>query len=213
VSGRPALPEAIATCRVVAIARRVPAALLPGVAQALRDAGVLALEVTLDGADGLAGLQALAENAQNAGMALGAGTVLDVAAAEQAVRAGATYLVTPHVDPALIAWAAQRGVPMLPGALTPTEVLTAWRAGAAAVKLFPADSLGPAYVKALRGPLHDVPLVPTGGVSDANAADYLAAGAVALGVGGWLIGRGRPDEVARRAGSLMAAVRAAGAGS
>jgi 2-dehydro-3-deoxyphosphogluconate aldolase/(4S)-4-hydroxy-2-oxoglutarate aldolase len=207
---RPALPPAIVAGKVVAIARRLPVGLLPGAARALRDAGVLAVEVTLDGAEGLEGVRALAGSAEAQGMAIGAGTVLDIGDAERAVAAGATYLVSPHVDVQLIGWAAERGVPTLPGALTPTEVLTAWRAGAAAVKLFPADSLGPAHVKAIGGPLRDVPLVPTGGVTDANAAEYLAAGAVALGVGGWLLGTGQPEQVAVRAASLMAAVRGAG---
>ena len=90
------------------------------------------------------------------------GTVVSVEAAARAIDAGATFLVSPHLDREIVRWAVDRGVPMLPGAATPTEVLAAWQAGAAAVKIFPASALGPTFLRELRGPFPDIPLQPTG---------------------------------------------------
>ena len=159
---------------------------------ALAEGGVRAFEITLNDpeADALRAIEAVAraEATRQGGpcgerLAIGAGTVLSVAAAQRAVDAGATFLVMPHTDPEIVAWAAERGVPAFPGAATPTEVLAGWRAGAAAIKVFPASSLGPSFVRELRGPLPDVPLVPTGGVSAENAGAFIAAGALAVGPG------------------------------
>src|SRR5205085_3252039 len=119
---------------------------------------------------------------------VGAGTVRTVDDVEAAVDAGAVYLVSPHTDPALCARAGQLGAAYLPGAFTPTEIVAAWSAGAAAVKLFPARLGGPRYLRDIREPLPDIPIVPTGGVSAENAAEWFAAGAVAVGAGGSLIG-------------------------
>ena len=124
------------------------------------------------------------------------GTVLDIEGAAAAVEAGATFLVMPVTDPDVIGWAVERGVPAFPGALSPTEVLTAWRSGASAVKLFPASAGGPTLVRELRGPFPDIPLMPTGGVTADNARSLIEAGAVAVGVGSWLAGA--PDEATLR---------------
>ncbi len=118
----------------------------------------------------------------------------------------------PHTDPEIVAWAAERGVPAFPGAATPTEVLAGWRAGAAAIKVFPASSLGPSFVRELRGPLPDVPLVPTGGVSAENAGAFIAAGALAVGLGSWLVGDGEAAGVTARARQVVEVVAAARAG-
>ncbi len=115
----------------------------------------------------------------------------------------------PHTDPELITWATSRGVPTFPGAATPTEVLTAWRAGAAAVKIFPASAVGPAFIREIAGPFPEIPLVPTGGVSAETAGTYIAAGAVAVGLGSWLVGDAAPDGVGERARQVVAAVTAA----
>ena len=133
--------------------------------------------------------------------------MLDVEGAAAAVEAGATFLVMPVTDVGVIAWGAERGVPVFPGALSPTEVLTAWRAGASAIKLFPASVGGAALLRELRGPFPDIPLMPTGGVTADNARSLIEAGAVAVGVGSWLAGA--PDEATlrERATALMAAVR------
>jgi 2-dehydro-3-deoxyphosphogluconate aldolase/(4S)-4-hydroxy-2-oxoglutarate aldolase len=133
--------------------------------------------------------------------------VLSVAAAQRAVDAGAQFIVSPHSDRELIRWSAERGVPIFPGALSPTEILAAWTAGASAVKLFPAAAVGTGYVKQLAGPFPSIPLVPTGGASAETAGDWIAAGAVAVGMGSWLIGDGEPAGVESRARQVTAVVR------
>jgi 2-dehydro-3-deoxyphosphogluconate aldolase/(4S)-4-hydroxy-2-oxoglutarate aldolase len=209
----PPIPGPILAGRIVAIARGIPAERLPAVATALRDGGVRAFEVTLDSPGALAGIAAVAaaEAAAGAsGLLVGAGTVLDRGAAAAALEAGATFLVMPHTDPDLVGWAAERGVAAFPGAMTPSEILAAWRAGAAAVKVFPASALGPSFLREVRGPLGAIPLVPTGGITGDNAAAFLAAGAAAVGVGGWLTGSGDPHLVGERAAALVAAIAGSG---
>ena len=119
---------------------------------------------------------------------VGAGTVLDAEVARKCADSGAQFLVTPGFDASTVAAARELDLPIMAGALTPTEVITAWKSGADFVKVFPCGNLGgPNYIKALKGPLPQVPLVPTGGVNLETAADYIRAGAAALGVGGELI--------------------------
>jgi 2-dehydro-3-deoxyphosphogluconate aldolase/(4S)-4-hydroxy-2-oxoglutarate aldolase len=180
------------------------------VALALQAGGVGAFELTLNEpeADALHTLESVARR-QTIGLAVGAGTILSIEAARRAVDAGATFLVMPHLDTDLVAWAADRGIPALPGCATPTETLAAWRAGAAAVKLFPASVAGPAFVREMRGPLPDIPIVPTGGISLDNAPAFIGAGAVAVGLGGWLIGDADPTGVRARAGQIVEAVATA----
>ena len=205
---RPAIPELIRTSRVIAIGRSVPAADVPRVGEALVAGGVHVIELTLNEpeADALASIAALARVADDLGVLAGAGTVLSIAAAQRAVDAGARFIVSPHADPKLVDWCAARGVPAFPGALSPTEMLAAWTAGASAVKLFPAAAVGTGYLKQLAGPFPSIPLVPTGGVSAATAGDWIAAGAVAVGMGGWLIGDGDPAGVMQRARQVTEAV-------
>jgi 2-dehydro-3-deoxyphosphogluconate aldolase/(4S)-4-hydroxy-2-oxoglutarate aldolase len=180
------------------------------IAEALVGGGVRAFELTLNDPEdaALAAIAAAAAHvAQGAApLAIGAGTVLTIAAAQRALDAGASFLVSPHLDVELVGWAAERGVPMLPGAATPTEVLAAWRAGAAAVKVFPASALGPTFLRELRGPFPDIPLQPTGGITLENAADYIRAGAIAVGLGSWLFAGGTPMSVRERARQATSAV-------
>jgi 2-dehydro-3-deoxyphosphogluconate aldolase/(4S)-4-hydroxy-2-oxoglutarate aldolase len=205
-SPRPVLPTGLVSCGVVAIARRVTAETTPPVADALVEGGVLAFEITLN-EPVVAALHAIESIAARApGLAIGAGTVLSIEAAQLANDAGATYLVMPHTDPELVRWAAERGIPTLPGAFTPSEVLAAWRAGAAAVKLFPASVAGPAFVRECLGPFPDIPLIPSGGVTVQSAGDFIRAGAVAVGVGSWLIGDAAPAGVRVRARQIVQAV-------
>jgi 2-dehydro-3-deoxyphosphogluconate aldolase/(4S)-4-hydroxy-2-oxoglutarate aldolase len=119
---------------------------------------------------------------------IGIGTVTGVAQLTAAVDAGAHYLVTPITDPDLVEVANRAGVPIVPGGLTPTELFAAWRAGAAAVKIFPASQVGPGYLTDLRGPFPDIAAVPSGGVDLEGAAAWLHAGAAAVSVGGPLLG-------------------------
>ena len=211
---RPAIPVGITDGGVVAIGRRVTTELAPTVAAALADGGVRAFELTLNEpeAEALRSIEAVARVAAGLGLELGAGTVLSIEAAGRAVDSGATFLVMPHLDPELVAWAAARDIPAFPGCATPTEILAAWRAGAAAVKLFPASSAGPGFVRELRGPFPDIAIVPTGGVTLESAPLFITAGAVAVGVGGWLLGDGTPDGVRERARQIVAAVAAARVG-
>jgi 2-dehydro-3-deoxyphosphogluconate aldolase/(4S)-4-hydroxy-2-oxoglutarate aldolase len=205
---RAPLPELVAGSGIVAIARSVEADVVEPLAAALLAAGIHAFELTLNEPidRALRGIEAVAARFDEAELLVGAGTVLTIEAAGRAVAAGARFLVMPHTDPELIAWAVEKGIPVFPGALSPTEILTAWRAGATAVKLFPASVAGPAAIRELRGPLPDIPLVATGGISGDNARGFIQAGAVALGVGGWLIGDGTPAGVTERGRRIVAAV-------
>ena len=212
-SPRPPIPAGLVTGGVVAIARRLNADTAPQAADALVAGGVLAFEITLNEpvGDALRAIESLANRAP--ALAIGAGTVLSIDSARLALDAGATFLVMPHTDPELVAWAATRGVPTLPGAFTPTEVLAAWRAGAAAVKLFPASVAGPAFVRECHGPFPEIPLVPSGGVTAETAADFIRAGAVAVGVGSWLIGDAESSGVTTRARQVVQVVAEARAGA
>lgn len=167
---------------LVAILRAESAAGFVETTRSLASCGVTCIEFTLTSAGAIQALREASTVLPDA-VALGAGTVLDADAAEAALDAGASFLVSPTVCPDVIDVGARRGAATYPGALTPTEVLTAWRSGAAAVKVFPAALGGPAYIRDLRAPLPDIPLIPTGGVTPETAAGYLTAGAVAVGIG------------------------------
>lgn len=118
---------------------------------------------------------------------IGTGTLLTSEQMKEAIAAGAQFLFTPHVDPVMIELAVQRSVPIIPGALSPTEIVTAWAAGASCVKVFPVQAVGGiSYIKSLQGPLGDIPLIPTGGVTLENAKEFLSAGAIAVGLSGEL---------------------------
>lgn len=174
------------------IARGVGATDLVAAAAVLLAEGVALLEVAMTTPDAVGVIQRLRE-AYEGRLLLGAGTVLDAAQAEQAVAAGARFLVTPHLDREVAAAAQRLSVPLIAGALTPTEILEAWRAGAALVKVFPAATVGPQYVRHLQGPLPHIPLVPTGGITVESTTEFIAAGAVAVGVGGTLLGTRAKD--------------------
>lgn len=210
-AARPAIPAGVVSAGVVAIGRHVAAGAVPVVAEALVSGGVRAFELTLNEpeAEALRAIEVAARVGLDLGLEVGAGTVLSIDAAGRAIDAGATFLVMPHLDVDLVAWAAGRGIPAFPGCATPTEILAAWRAGAAAVKFFPASSAGPGFVREMRGPFPDIPLMPTGGVTLETAPAFIAAGAVAIGMGGWLLGDGGPAGVRERAAAVVAAVAAA----
>lgn len=139
---------------------------------------------------------------------IGAGTLLNLEQLRQAIEAGAQFLFTPHVDPTLIAAAVDAGIPIVPGALSPTEIVTAWNVGATCVKVFPIEAVGGArYIKSLQGPLSQIPLIPTGGVTLENAKEFIAAGAIAVGLSGELfpqalIAAGDWEAIAQRAKTL-----------
>lgn len=188
--------------RVVAIGRGLPADHVGRIAEGLHAGGIRAFEITLNSPGALGSIAMLAR-AWGQRLLVGAGTVLDVERAAQAADAGARFIVSPHTDPGLIGWAVGRGLPVFPGAFTPTEILAAWNAGATGVKLFPASVAGPAFVREFRGPFRDIPLIATGGVTIESAPTFLAAGAAAVGIGSWLTGDGDPEGIAERAARLI----------
>jgi 2-dehydro-3-deoxyphosphogluconate aldolase/(4S)-4-hydroxy-2-oxoglutarate aldolase len=152
-------------------------------------AGLQAIEVTMN-TEGAEEMIAANRPLVPEGKLLGAGTVRTRADAERALAAGAMFLVTPNLDAEVVECARSRKVPVIVGAMTPTEVHAAWKAGAAMVKVFPCGAVGgPRYIRGLRGPFEEIPLVAVGGVSRDNVADYFAAGARAVGVSASLFGK------------------------
>ena len=203
--------ERLAAVPLVAILRASDAGRFLEVGRVLYEAGVRGIEVTLTSEGALEAFGRLREELPGDALP-GVGTVRSVADAELAAAAGAGYLVAPDLRPEVVGWAVERGLPVVPGALTPTEVAAAWAAGATAVKVFPVSAVGgPAYVKAVRAPLPEVPLVPTGGVGIDDIGAYLDAGAAAVGLGSPLLGdAGDPDgDLAALADRARRAVAAA----
>jgi 2-dehydro-3-deoxyphosphogluconate aldolase/(4S)-4-hydroxy-2-oxoglutarate aldolase len=176
------ITQAVERAGIVAVIRMKEPEKLRAVVDAIAEGGIRALEVTMT-VPGAVGLIAQLAPTMPSGFLLGAGTVLDVQTATQVIDAGARFLVSPVFRRDVIAAAHARDTAAMPGCLTPTEILEAWDAGADIVKVFPATALGPGYLKDLRGPLPQVKLMPTGGVTLDNAGDWLRAGAVAVGVG------------------------------
>jgi 2-dehydro-3-deoxyphosphogluconate aldolase/(4S)-4-hydroxy-2-oxoglutarate aldolase len=171
---------------IVAVMRAPDGKLLADVAEALRAGGVEAMEVTFTVPNAPRVLEQVADRLGDK-IVLGAGTVLDSETARTALLAGAEFIVSPTVNLDVIRLCQRYSKVVMPGALTPTEVLTAWEAGADVVKIFPSEITGPAYLKALHGPLPQILLMPTGGVNLQTAAEFLKAGACALGIGSSLI--------------------------
>jgi len=171
---------------IVAVVRSPDDARLVEVARALVDGGVRAVEITLTVPDALDVVRQVRQ-ALGDRILLGVGTVLDADTARAALLAGAEYIVAPTVNVEVIRLCQRYDKLVMPGAFTPTEILTAWEAGADIVKVFPADVVGPAFFKAMRGPLPQIRLMPTGGVDLTTAAAFLQAGACCLGVGGQLV--------------------------
>ncbi len=171
---------------VVAVLRAESPDALVQVAQAIGKGGVGAIEITMTTPGAL---DVIGECANRLGgeFLLGAGTVLDPETARAAILAGAEYIVTPTLNPDVITLCRRYDKVIIPGALTPTEILTAWECGADIVKVFPATAVGPSYFKDVKGPLPQIDLMPTGGVDLDNAGDFIRAGACAIAVGGNLV--------------------------
>jgi 2-dehydro-3-deoxyphosphogluconate aldolase/(4S)-4-hydroxy-2-oxoglutarate aldolase len=187
LQSRPAPSPQLRDTAVMAILRSAQPTHVEAVARTLVDAGITCLELTLTIPGALDLLPRLGA-ALPADLDLGIGTVTTAEQARAALAAGARFLVCPTVSLGVLEIAEVSSVPCYPGAWTPTEVVTAWEAGAAAVKLFPAASGGPAHLRRLRDPLPDIPLLPTGGVALDHVSHYLRAGAFAVGLGSPLIG-------------------------
>ncbi|PWU49593.1 aldolase [Micromonospora globispora] len=201
------LTAELAATRLLAVIRGTDTAAAIATGTALLAEGVRVVEVALTTPGALDAIAAIQASAP-AGSLVGAGTVLTPAAVADVAAAGAQFVVTPAVVDS-IPEAVRRGLPVAAGALTPTEAYTAIRMGAAVVKLFPASSGGPAYLKALRDPFPDIPFVAVGGVGLAELPGYFAAGAIAVGVGGPLVGDaasgGDLDALRERARAYLAA--------
>ncbi len=158
------------------------------------EAGFGLIEITWNSGEAADTIRQLRNETMHQPCLIGTGTVLTPEALASAITAGAEFCFTPHVCPALIEQAIAAELPMIPGAFSPTEIICAWQAGASAVKVFPVKSLGGMdYIQALQGPLGEIPLIPTGGVTLDNALDFIQAGAIAVGLSGQLF---PPDLVA-----------------
>lgn len=199
--------------KVVAVVRLDSGEQLINVAEALKAGGMSIIEFTVSTPGAIDMIKQATARYGNE-VLMGAGTVLDPETARAAILAGAEFIVTPALNLATIELCKRYGKPIIPGAFTPTEILTAWQAGADMVKVFPADLGGPGYIKAVLAPLPQVRLAPTGGVSAENAAAYLKAGATAVGVGGRLVdkaavARGDWAAITSEAQKLVDVVRGA----
>ena len=181
--------------RMVGIVRAdTPDAAL-AIAEACIEGGITALEVAFTTPDTLDVIRTLRQR-HGADVMLGAGTVLDPETARLAILAGAQFIISPGVNVDTIAMCQRYQVLAMPGVMTPTEIITAMQAGADLIKIFPAETFGPSYIKALRAPLPQAPLMPTGGVSVENLADWFASGAMAVGIGSSLSGPGAKGDYA-----------------
>jgi 2-dehydro-3-deoxyphosphogluconate aldolase/(4S)-4-hydroxy-2-oxoglutarate aldolase len=177
----------IATLGLVPVVRAQSADEAMKVVDAIREGGVTVLEITMT-VPGALGLMEQVAKRFGDDVLLGAGTVLDAETARACMLAGARFMVSPALNLATIEICRRYSVPIMPGALTPTEVVAAWTAGADVVKVFPCGAVGGAsYIKALKAPLPQIEMIPTGGVSTKTAADFIRAGALALGVGADLV--------------------------
>ena len=178
--------QQIESTGVVAIIRASDSAQLIEVVSALREGGVTCIELTMTTPNALEVVRQ-ARSACGESAAIGVGTVLDAQTARAAILAGAQFVVAPILDLPTVETCKRYSVPVMPGAMTPTEIVRAWQAGADFVKVFPTSTLGPTFIKDLRGPLPQIKLVPTGGVTLQTVADFIKAGCAAVGVGGALV--------------------------
>lgn len=203
--------------KIIAIIRHLGAKDAEALCEALYKGGIRLAEITFDPA----GTIPAEETAKTisvlrdkfAGkMLIGAGTVLDMDYARIAIGAGAEFIISPNTDPDVIRYTKECGRVSIPGAMTPTEVVSAYRAGADFVKVFPSDTLGLKFINALRAPLPHIPLIPTGGINTGNIADFLSAGAAAVGIGSNLsrndlVKAGRLDEITALAEEYLRAAK------
>jgi 2-dehydro-3-deoxyphosphogluconate aldolase / (4S)-4-hydroxy-2-oxoglutarate aldolase len=181
--------RALTETGVIAVIRADKGGDLVEVGRALRKGGVKFIEITMTVPGAMGVIEEATAALQGDDVYIGAGTVLDAETARAAILAGANYIVSPAFRPDVIRVCKRYAVPVMPGAMTPTEVLNAWEAGADVVKIFPAGVGGPPFFKALHGPFPHIKIMPTGGVNLATAPEFIKAGACAVGVGGELVGK------------------------
>ncbi|MFC7186873.1 bifunctional 4-hydroxy-2-oxoglutarate aldolase/2-dehydro-3-deoxy-phosphogluconate aldolase [Halorubrum yunnanense] len=203
----------LADTGVVAVLRGVEADQLIGITEALREGGVTAVEITADTPD-VAGKLEEVTGSFGDEVVVGTGTVLDSETARATLMAGAEFVVSPSLHEDVIETCNRYGAVTAPGVMTPTEAVRGYEAGADFVKVFPAKTVGPAHLGAMKGPLGQIPMMPTGGVAPDNAGDYVEAGAFAVGAGGALVDydaaeRGDYDEITETAREFVRVVEAA----
>jgi len=199
---------------VTAVLRGVPEEKMVDVATAIYEGGVTGLELTADAKRCSDMVAAVDRELGDTDAVIGVGTVMDAAAARNVIEAGAEFVLAPNINEAVITVCNREGVLSIPGVMTPTEAATATAAGADMLKMFPASTVGPGHIGALQGPLGDVSIMPTGGVSPDNVADYFDAGAVAVGAGSALVDSAAienddMDAVRESAAAFVDAVEAA----
>jgi 2-dehydro-3-deoxyphosphogluconate aldolase / (4S)-4-hydroxy-2-oxoglutarate aldolase len=204
---RSPLADLVRSTRLIAILRRVePQARLLDLVESLAEDGVCTLEVTFDSptaADDLVASRKRLDAAGRTDVRLGAGTIRSVELLDRAIDAGAAFIVSPSLDVGVVERSVESGVPVIPGAYSPTEIDLAWRSGATFVKVFPASSLGPSHIREMLGPFRDIEMIATGGIDAGSAIAFLDAGCVAVGVGSAIV---RADPADRRA--LVAVITA-----
>ena len=203
--------EAIVDSGVTAVLRGIDAEDIVPVAEAVHAGGVTAIEVTADATRCTEMIADIDHALADTDAVVGAGTVMDAPAARDVIEAGAEFVLAPNLNERVVEVCNREGVVCIPGVMTPTEADRAMAAGADAIKMFPASTVGPGHIGALRGPLGDVPVMPTGGVDADNVADYFAAGAFAVGAGSALVNydaieREDWDAVRESAAEFVAAV-------
>ncbi|MBW4635590.1 MAG: bifunctional 4-hydroxy-2-oxoglutarate aldolase/2-dehydro-3-deoxy-phosphogluconate aldolase [Iphinoe sp. HA4291-MV1] len=167
--------------KVIAVVRAPEVSLTRQMALAIASGGIQLIEITWNSAGATELIAQLRVELPNC--TIGTGTLLNLQQMQEAIAAGAQFLFTPHIDSVMIRAAVDIGIPIIPGALSPTEIVTAWSSGASCVKVFPVEAVGGVnYIRSLRGPLGHIPLIPTGGVTLENAKEFLQAGAIAVGL-------------------------------
>ena len=198
---------------VVGVIRMKDTNRLLKVIEAVRSGGVKCIEITMT-VPGAVDIIRQLTKAVPADVLIGAGTVVDEETAAKVIEAGATFVVGPVLNLGVVSLCAKRGIAVMPGCYTPTEILAGWKAGADIIKVFPATSLGPKYFKDLRGPFPDIRMMPTGGVTIDNVGEWIAAGACAVGIGSDLLDKKaieeeRYDVLTERAARMVQNVKAA----
>ncbi|MEO5648579.1 MAG: bifunctional 4-hydroxy-2-oxoglutarate aldolase/2-dehydro-3-deoxy-phosphogluconate aldolase [Ginsengibacter sp.] len=172
---------------VIGIIRNLSSEIIEKIAPLCQKAGLATLEITMNTDDALQIIKSL--SLQYPGLNIGAGTVLEMVDLKHALDAGASFIVTPVFNEEVITYCVRNEIPVFPGALTPTEIYKAWKLGASAVKVFPASQFGPSYLKELQGPLGQIKLLPTGGISLENIEPFFKAGAKGVGMGSTLFNK------------------------
>ncbi|SDH66949.1 bifunctional 4-hydroxy-2-oxoglutarate aldolase/2-dehydro-3-deoxy-phosphogluconate aldolase [Alteribacillus bidgolensis] len=203
--------ESLQNSPVIAVIRRPPQDKMLDIAEALLAGGVKHMEITMEKPESADLIQQVKEEFGDRAL-VGAGTVLDEPSAVRAIHTGADFIFSPNLNCDVVRAAKRYGVTSIPGVMTPTEVVSAYEAGADVVKIFPAATLGPGYLKELKGPLPHIPMIPTGGVNASNIQEFIDNGAVAVGVGGSLMDKqaieeGNLEKLTQNAKTLFSGLR------